>query len=41
MCYCILKNDHLCRHMGFGLTRQEKARIDQIKMEYEEILHEK
>lgn len=21
MCYCILKNDHTCRFMGFGLTR--------------------
>ncbi|HFN2434896.1 TPA: DUF3440 domain-containing protein, partial [Enterococcus faecium] len=23
MCFCILKNDHICRFMGFGLTRQQ------------------
>lgn len=28
MCYCILKNDHTCRFMGFGLTRQEQNRPD-------------
>ena len=27
MCYCILKNDHNCRFMGFGLTRQQQQRI--------------
>lgn len=26
MCYCILKNDHTCRFMGFGLTRQQQKR---------------
>lgn len=40
MCYCILKNDHTCRFMGFGLTRQEQSRIRQIKKEYEEMLNE-
>ena len=34
MCYCILKNDHTCRFMGFGLTRQEQKRIDLIKRKY-------
>ncbi|MDR1304084.1 MAG: DUF3440 domain-containing protein [Verrucomicrobiales bacterium] len=24
MCVCILKNDHLCKYMGFTLTRQEQ-----------------
>jgi predicted phosphoadenosine phosphosulfate sulfurtransferase len=23
MCVCILKNDHLCKHMGFALTKKE------------------
>ena len=32
MCYCILKNDHNCRFMGFGLTRQQQRRIDIIRM---------
>lgn len=37
MCYCILKNDHICRFMGFGLTRQQQKRIDIIKMKYKNI----
>ncbi|MBE6633731.1 MAG: DUF3440 domain-containing protein [Ruminococcaceae bacterium] len=34
MCYCILKNDHLCRFMGFGLTREEQRRVDVIRKKY-------
>jgi len=34
MCYCILKNDHTCRFMGFGMTRQEQKRIDLIREKY-------
>ena len=34
MCYCILKNDHLCRFMGFGLLREDKKRVDMIKEKY-------
>lgn len=37
MCYCILKNDHICRFMGFGLTRQQQKRLDLIKKKYESI----
>ena len=40
MCYCILKNDHLCRFMGFGLTREDQHRIDLIKEQYGEIIYE-
>ncbi len=40
MCYCILKNDHMCRFMGFGLTREEQSRINIIKEEYGEMIHE-
>ena len=25
MCFCILKNDHTCRFMGFGLTREHRT----------------
>lgn len=35
MCYCILKNDHLCRFMGFGLTKEQQDRIHEIKKQYE------
>ena len=34
MCYCILKNDHLCRSMGFGLTRDQQRNLDVIKQKY-------
>lgn len=40
MCYCILKNDHLCRFMGFGLTREEQSRIRLIKKQYGEMIYE-
>lgn len=39
MCYCILKNDHMCRFMGFGLAREEQHRIDKIKERYGEMIH--
>lgn len=26
MCVCIMKNDHLCKYMGFGMTKLEWAR---------------
>ncbi len=29
MCYCILKNDHMCRFMGFGLSREQKMPLKQ------------
>ncbi len=34
MCYCILRNDHTCRFMGFGLTREQQHRIDLLKEKY-------
>ena len=34
MCYCILKNDHTCRFMGFGLTREEQKAVDVIRKKY-------
>ena len=37
MCYCILKNDHICRFMGFGLTREQQKRIDVIKRKYKSV----
>ncbi len=40
MCYCILKNDHICRFMGFGMSRQEQKRIDLIKQKYGGMMHE-
>lgn len=34
MCYCILKNDHTCRFMGFNLTREQQRRVDALKIKY-------
>ncbi len=41
MCYCILKNDHNCRFMGFGLTREEKQTVDEIRAKYGGFANEK
>jgi len=37
MCYCILKNDHICRFMGFGLTREQQKQIDLLKEKYSKV----
>lgn len=37
MCYCILKNDHTCRFMGFGMSREQQRRIDAIKKKYKSV----
>jgi predicted phosphoadenosine phosphosulfate sulfurtransferase len=38
MCICILKNDHICKYMGFALTKNEKARIDEVMAKYKDII---
>jgi len=37
MCYCILKNDHICRFMGFGISSEQKKRIDLIREKYRKL----
>lgn len=37
MCYCILKNDHTCRFMGFGLTREQQKNVDKLKRKYSKV----
>lgn len=37
MCYCILKNDHICRFMGFGLTKEQQRHINTIKKKYQNV----
>ncbi len=37
MCWCILKNDHLCRFMGFGLTRRQQEYIRILKRKYSKV----
>lgn len=37
MCYCILKNDHICRFMGFGMSREQTRRIQAIREKYKSV----
>ena len=37
MCYCILKNDHICRFMGFNLTREQSKRLEMLKQKYSKV----
>ena len=37
MCYCILRNDHTCRFMGFNLTREQQRNIDILKKKYSKV----
>ena len=37
MCYCILRNDHICRFMGFGLNRQQQENVNLLKEKYKSI----
>ncbi len=37
MCYCILKNDHNCRSMGFGVQKEDRVRIDYMKKKYKSL----
>lgn len=34
MCICIIKNDHVCKYMGFSPTREEKDRRERIMKKY-------
>ncbi len=38
MCICIMKNDHLCKYMGFTLTKNEMARRKNIIAKYQNLL---
>lgn len=41
MCYCILKNDHYCRFMGFGPDKEQQAKITAIKEKYRRMINGK
>lgn len=40
MCYCILRNDHTCRFMGFSLTREQQRQVDALKAKYKQVVKE-
>ena len=37
MCICIIKNDHLCKYMGFSLTKDEMNRRKAIQEKYKDL----
>ena len=37
MCICIMKNDHLCKTMGFSLTKTETQKRKQAENKYKNI----
>ena len=37
MCICILRNDHVCKYMGFALTKREKERKDEVMRKYKKM----
>lgn len=37
MCICIIKNDHLCKYMGFSLTKDEMERRRSIQEKYKDL----
>lgn len=38
MCYCILRNDHTCRSMGFGLSREQQRKVAALKEKYRQVV---
>ena len=38
VCICILKNDHLCKYMGFSLNKSEMTRRKNIMEKYQNLL---
>lgn len=38
MCICIMKNDHLCKYMGFSQTKDEMAKRKNIINKYQNLL---
>jgi predicted phosphoadenosine phosphosulfate sulfurtransferase len=37
MCVCIMKNDHLCKYMGFALTKTEMQMREEADRKYREV----
>jgi predicted phosphoadenosine phosphosulfate sulfurtransferase len=40
MCICIMKNDHLCKYMGFSLTKTETHLRKNAELKYQKILNQ-
>ena len=40
MCICILKNDHMCKYMGFAITKKEKDLKEYVMQKYKKLKNE-
>lgn len=38
MCICIMKNDHVCKYMGFAQTKMEKEKRENVMKKYKNIV---
>ena len=41
MCVCIMKNDHLCKYMGFGLSKTETQMRLEAENKYKNVIRGK
>lgn len=41
MCICVIKNDHLCKYMGFSLTKTEQAMRSDAERKYKRVYENK
>lgn len=41
MCICILKNDHVCKYMGFSMTKKEKELREKVLKKYNSLKYGK
>lgn len=41
VCICILRNDHVCKYMGFTLTKNEKNKRESVMRKYRTLEHGK
>ena len=40
VCICIMKNDHVCKYMGFAITKQEKERRERVMLKYKSLKYD-
>ncbi len=40
MCTCILRNDHNCRYMGFGLTKEQRLHVAYLREKYKDVVNQ-
>ena len=38
VCVCILKNDHICKYMGFSINKEDAYKRDKIMEEFKNMM---